>query len=344
MWTALPRGPMPTRSSTPQSSQLGELYTLDKLNRALENIRQLMQENGYYRARVTAESTSNAANQQTDILFHVSAGSQAHVGEVKVTGSSSLSLIEVQDIAHMNHGDRVTASRVSDSLQRLRKRFQKQNRALAQVSIANQTYHPETNAVDFTFQIDPGPVVVIFARGFHISRGTLKREIPVYEENAVDDDLLNEGKRNLLDYLQTRGHFDAKVEIRKRDRSEDPAGDLPDRCRTAAQTGAGGDHRQQEFSGYCKAALLPADSARQPPIEPRALQRGAAEERRRHFGRTLSFQWFPPDPIETKVDDNYQGTPNKLAVHIHIEEGVRTRVGDVHLLGNQKVKATELPR
>ncbi len=39
--------------------QLGELYNRDKLNRALENIRQLLQENGYYRARVTAESTSN---------------------------------------------------------------------------------------------------------------------------------------------------------------------------------------------------------------------------------------------------------------------------------------------
>ena len=31
--------------------QLGELYNRDKLNRALENIRQLMQENGYYKAQ-----------------------------------------------------------------------------------------------------------------------------------------------------------------------------------------------------------------------------------------------------------------------------------------------------
>ena len=54
--------------------QLGELYTLDKLNRALQNIRQLMQENGYYRARVTAESTSNAATQQVNILFHITPG------------------------------------------------------------------------------------------------------------------------------------------------------------------------------------------------------------------------------------------------------------------------------
>ena len=61
---------------------------------------------------------------------------------------------EVQKIAHMDPGDRLTSSRISNSLQRLRKRFQKEQRVLAQVSIAEQTYRPEKNAVDFTFQID----------------------------------------------------------------------------------------------------------------------------------------------------------------------------------------------
>ena len=169
--------------------QLGELFTQEKLNRGLENIRQLLEENGYHRARTTAEEKRNAQTQQADILFHVTPGSQAHVGEVKLTGTSNLTLEEVKQIAHMQPGDRVTASRVSGSLQRLRRKFQKQNRALAQVSIAEQIYHPENNALDFTYQIDPGPVVLISAEGYHISHGKLKQEIPVYEENAVDDDL-----------------------------------------------------------------------------------------------------------------------------------------------------------
>jgi outer membrane protein insertion porin family len=76
--------------------QLGELYVLDKLDRALQNIRQLMQENGYYRARVTAESASNVETQQVSILVHITAGEQAHVGEVKVTGHSTFSQGQIQ--------------------------------------------------------------------------------------------------------------------------------------------------------------------------------------------------------------------------------------------------------
>ncbi|MGC1373324.1 MAG: POTRA domain-containing protein, partial [Candidatus Sulfotelmatobacter sp.] len=199
--------------------QLGELYTADKLNRALQNIRQLMQENGYYRARVTAETTSNAATRQADLLFHIAPGAPAHVGEVNVAANAAFSRDQVEQIARMHTGDRVTASRVNNSLQRLRKKLQKQQRVIAQVSISAQTYHPDSNSVDYTYLIDPGPVVILYATGFRISRGVLRREVPIYQENAIDDDLLNEGKSNLLNYLQSRGRIDASVQVQKENSS-----------------------------------------------------------------------------------------------------------------------------
>ena len=329
----------PTRNQIINASkfQLGELYTRDKLDRALENIRQLMQEDGYYRARVTAESTANAATQQVNILFHITPGAQARVGEVKVSGSSSLSSVDVQRIAHLTRGDRVTSSRVSGSLQRLRKRFQKQTRALAQVSIADQNYRPETNTVDFSFQIDPGPVVVIYARGFHISRGVLKKEIPVYEENAVDDDLLNEGKRNLLDYLQTRGHFDASVDIQK----EGDAKTL----RVIYQIDPGPIHKLVlvEITGnkdFMDTKALLSRMEIQPAA--RFLAHG------RYSGILLKSDvatleglyrsnGYREVKITTDVDDNYHGFENQLAVHVHIEEGPQTRVGKFQIVGNESI-------
>jgi len=323
--------------------QLGELFKQDKLDRSLESLRQLMEENGYYKAKVTAETTSNLTTQQVDILFHVDAGAQAHVGEVKVTGSSGFSSADVQSIAHMNTGDRVTAARISDSLQRLRKKFQKQKRALAQVSIADQTYLPERNLVSFTYQIDPGPTVMITVEGFRISKGVLKREIPVYEENAVDDDLLNEGKRNLLDYLQTRGHFDAKVELKK---ENDPA-----TLKIIYVIDAGPIHKlsfieitgNEKFLDTAKLrSYLQIQTAR------RFLTHGRySEALLKSDVSTLEGLYksngFRAVKIDTKVDDNYEGTENKLAVRIHIEEGVRTRVGEVTVIGNRQVKTEELP-
>jgi outer membrane protein assembly complex protein YaeT len=337
-----PTRPTPNQIVNASKLQLGERYTHDRLDRALESIRRLMQEDGYYRARVTAESTSNASTQQVDILFHITPGAQAHVGEAKVTGSSGLSSVEVQSIAHMNSGDRVTAARVSDSLRRLRKTFQKQNRALAQVSIAEQQYHPERNAVDFTFEINPGPEVTISAQGYHISREVLKREIPVYQENAVDDDLLNEGKRNLLNYLQIRGHFDATVDIQKEFDAQT--------MHVIYRIDPGPVHKlvlleitgNKEFDNKTLLSRMEIQPAT------RLLSHG------RYSGVLLKSDvatieglyrsnGFRQVQIQAQVDDDYRSARNQLAVHLNIDEGPQTRVGQLHISGNRQIATRELP-
>jgi outer membrane protein insertion porin family len=337
-----PRHPSYNQIVNAAKLQLGELYTIDKLNRALQNIRQLLQENGYYRARVTAESISNSATQETNIVFHIAAKDPAHVGEVKVTGQSEFSQSQVEDIAKMHPGDRITASGVTNSLQRLRKKLQKQHRVLAQVSIAEQKYHPDSNAVDYTYLIQPGPVVVVYAVGFHVSRGVLKREIPVYQENAVDDDLLNEGKRNLLNYVQTRGHFDAAVDVQKE------AG--PDVVRIIYHIDPGPLHklRAVEITGN---KYFPGQMLR---------QRLQIQRAGRFFfpGRyseallksdVIGLQalyvsnGFRQVKIQTKVDDNYRQRQNDLAVHIQIEEGPQTLVAALHIAGNEKIATKAFP-
>jgi outer membrane protein insertion porin family len=322
--------------------QFGELHTPDKLNRSLQNIRQLMQENGYYRASVTAESTSNAATQQVSILFHITAREPAHVGEVKVSGHASFSQGQIQDLARLHPGERVTAARITNALQHLRKRLQKQQRVLAQVSIAEQKYRAESNAVDYTFLIEPGPVVVVYAQGFHVSRGTLKKEIPIYQENALDDDLLNEGKRNLLNYLQSRGHFDASVDFQKET--------TPEIVRIIYRIDPGPVHKLElvEITGnkYFSTQLLRQRLQIQPTgkfFSPGRYSEALLKNDVNGFEALYLSNGFRQAKIQTKVDDDYRSNPNHLAVHIRIEEGPQTLVGAFRIVGNQKVEAKAFP-
>lgn len=340
---APPNHPTPNQIVNAAKLQLGEKFTRNRLNRAIDNIRQTMQEDGYYRARVTAETTYDLSTSQANVLFHISPGAQARIGHVIVTGSSLLSTVEVQRIAHLDRGDRVTADRVSRSLQRLRKRFQKQNHALAQVEIREQQYHPETNTVDFAFQIDPGPLVVIYATGYRISRSVMRKEIPVYEEDAVDEDLLNEGKRNLLDYLQTRGHFDASVEFRKESD--------PQTVRVIYQINPGPLH---------KLVLIDMTGDKNFMDKKALLSRMQIQPAGRFFshGRysnallksdiaTLEGLYrangYRQVKIESEVDDNYRDVSNNLAVHLRIDEGPQTRIGELNIVGNKHVPTADLP-
>jgi len=324
--------------------QLGEAFTKEKIDRARANIERLMQENGYYHSAISDEENKNPQTQQVSILFRLSPGPQAHIGRVNVTGNPVYSQGQVQDIAKMHPGDAVSAQRVSNALDRLRKKFQKQNRLLAQVSITNRTYHSDTNTVDYTFDVQPGPTVDIVAEGFKISRGQLKKSVPVYEENALDDDLLNEGRRNLLNYLQTRGYFEAKVGYKKHSDPEN------NELRVIYIVDEGSRHKLAKVfikgnQYFTTDVLLPRMQV-QPAS--RLFSQGRYSQSLlngdlhglENLYRTNGFQQVK---VTSKVLDNYEGQENTIAVEVDIDEGVQTLVGTLHIEGDKVIAQDQFP-
>ncbi len=190
---------------------LGEQYTEDKINAGVQGMQRTLQENGYYQATIKPFYEWDPHTQQVKVQFVVDRGKPARVGLVNVIGVPGYSAEEVRNIGKLRSGDKVSAARLTRALQRLRKRYQKQDRLEAQVTMTQRLYHPETNLLDYTFEINRGPVVDVKVEGTTLRRGLVKRFVPIFEESAVDEDLLNEGARNIRDYFQTKGYFDVKV-------------------------------------------------------------------------------------------------------------------------------------
>jgi outer membrane protein insertion porin family len=338
-----PNRPNANQIANASKLPLGELFTHEKLDRALKNIKQLMEENGYYHSSVREEEKKHPETQQVDIVFRISSGPQAQVGRVKVTGHPGYSQGQIEDIAKMHPADFASAQRVTRALDRLRKKYQKQNRLLAQVTVASRSYRPEVNAVDYTFHVEPGPKVDIGTEGFKIRRGVLKRNVPVYEENALDDDLLNEGRRNLVNYLQGRGYFDAKVDLKKQ---SDPSGD---ELRVIYIIDAGPRHKlvQLEIAGnhYFPEELLRSN------IHVQAAGRFFSHGRYSQALLNDDIQGleylylnngFQQVKITSNVEDNYRGHQDELAIRIQVNEGPQTLVGKVQIVGNSHFTEDQL--
>jgi outer membrane protein insertion porin family len=190
---------------------LGEQYTEDKINTGIQGMQRTLQENGFFQASIKPFYEWDARNEQVKVQFVVDRGKPARIGLVNVTGAPGYSAEELRNIAKLRSGDKVSASGLTRALQRLRKRYQKQDRLEAQVTMTQRLYHPEINLLDYTFDINRGPLVDVRVEGAKLRRGLIKKFIPIFEESAVDEDLLNEGARNLRDYFQTKGFFDVSV-------------------------------------------------------------------------------------------------------------------------------------
>ena len=323
--------------------QLGDLFTRDQVERALANIKQLMQENGYYRSLVNEQEQTYPERQQINILFQINAGPQARVGNVTATGNPGYSQGQIQDIAKMHPGNTVSVQRVSAALDRLRKKYQKQNRLLAQVSVSRKSYREQQNVVDYTFDIVPGPKVQVIAEGFKIKRGVLKQNVPIFEENAVDEDLLNEGRRNLVNYLQSRGYFDAKVGLKQ---NADADGNS---LQIVYMIDPGARHKLIKVAFTRNKYFLTERLRARMQVHPAAR----FESRGRYSQGLLSADirgledlyranGFQQIKITSTVIDDYKGHENDLGLTISVDEGPQTLVGAFHVEGNQAFPESQL--
>lgn len=336
--------PSPNQLASASRLQLGELYAPEKLDRALAGIQRVMEENGFHQSRITHSEQRDESQRQINITFHIVRGPHALVGEIAVEGDAGYSQAEIAEIAGLRTGDRATSAHITRALQRIRHRYQKQDRLLAQVEVASRTYRPSRNAVDYVFKVDRGPTVSIAAEGFHIDHRVLRRLVPIYEEGAVDDDLLNEGRRNIQNHLQTLGYFEASVSVNQHN-SQDGKNlqvvyDIKpgDRHKLAAIRISG-----NRFFSDEQIRSRMQDEAAGRIFSHGRYSEALLEEDVQGIQNLYRASGFRQAEVTSKLIERYQGEPSLLAIQITVKEGPQTRVAWVRIEGSYTLPEEQLP-
>ncbi len=336
-------GPAQNQMVNASKLMLGELFSHEKVEQSIERMKKVMEDNGYYESTITADEAPHPDTHQMDVVFHVQPGAVARVGQVLVRGDSGYSEAEIRNIAKLHIGDRVRSDHVTRALTRLRKRYQKQKRLESQVALVERKYHEDTDALDYTLEIQRGPTIDIRVEGAKVRKGTLKRYVPVYEENAVDDDLLNEGRRNLRDYFETQGYFDAVVDYQKGTQAKD------DHLNIVYTVNRGARHKlvgvALEGNKYFSNETLRERMLVQAPdllMRYGRYSQSLLTRDEQAIQNLYVANGFQKVKVHGEVQDNVGGDATHLRVVLHIDEGPQTKVKSLKIVGNNSVSAEEL--
>jgi outer membrane protein assembly complex protein YaeT len=336
--------------------QLGEAITPLKIEQATERMKVILRENGFYRAGIVVEQKAHPETQLVDLHFLITPSEAAHIGKVTIQGDPGYPESEITKMADFEPGHTVTQERVTKALQRLRKKYTKQGRLESQISIIDRIYHEDTNLLDYTFKINRGPTVDVRLEGASMSKGKLRRYVPIYEEHAVDNDLLNEGRRNIRDYLQTQGYFDAKVNFAQNYVPE------KDHLNVIYDVDRGEKHDLVLVSFEIKPGQYVPSIQKQPPffrdeeLRPRLqVQPQSLILSHGRFSQALMAQdvenlaalyrsnGFLEVKVDPEIHDDYKGKEGDMAVTYHINEGPQTKVGKLAITGNRSFDRSQLP-
>jgi outer membrane protein insertion porin family len=346
----VPEPPNAGQLITASRLDLGQPFDHDAVKAAADNMRKLMVSNGFYNSSVDSDLEYDNTAQQVDISFTISSGKRARFASPFV--KSDTQVLTNQQVIRASHWHwiliplwhQVTQQRVNSGVEKIRLKLEGANRLLATVSLESLSYNDDANSVSPHLSISAGPVVELKATGAKISKKRVQEEVPIYEEHSVDRDLLVEGQRNLRDYFQSKGYFDAQATFQE--------GRVTNGRQEIDYTiNLGMRHRLMavEISGnhFFTAQALRERMLMQPKsFELRRGRYSDAYLRRDQDAVTELYRsnGFRDAKVVGRAVDDYKGRQGDIAVFLTIDEGSQYLVAKLAITGQQKLDVTPVVR
>ena len=214
-----------------------------------------------------------------NVIFEVHSGKRSKYTTPLITGDRKLPDKQIIKSTHWHHflwpGWRpISDTRTRDGIDGVQKKYQSKNRLQAKVELKKLDNDPKKHVATPTIDVNAGPTVKVTTLEARPKR-KLKEYIPVYDEGAVDNDLLVEGARIFRTYFQNQGYYEVQIDFRE---TAVPGKDETDveyviSGGRASQTSRGGFEGEQIFQdGGDQGAADPARGL-VPAVPPRPIQR-----------------------------------------------------------------------
>jgi outer membrane protein assembly factor BamA len=329
---------------------LGQTYRGAAVDEALERLRETLRDEGLYQAEVSAETAPHPETHQMDIVVHVKPGLRARVGTIQLKNGTEYRDVEILSRLKMKAGGVITSARLQRGTDRIRKYLAKKGHLSGRAAVRRGNYDAAKNTLPLELEVTEGPRVKVTLTGAKFSAGELKKLIPIYQEGAVDADLLEEGRRNVRERLERQGYFDAEVNYTtETHEAKSDHGAAPSTEEIITYTVERGPRHKLmgiEITGnkYFDTELLRG----------RLQIFGGAFGSAGRFSRRLvdsdaqsmrslyQANGFLDAKVEQQIEDNYRGKEGDLFIRFVVQEGKQTRVASLSIEGNHAFKEDEL--
>lgn len=198
-------------------------YTPVDVADAQQSLQRFLQREGYFQSQVKTRVVTDRVHGLANIYFDTTLGRKAKFGKVTLTGATPEENTRLQGVLHsfiarlrnsaIRTGKTYSLKKVQNATSYLQNALMKEDHLDAKVKLIAANYNAETNRADINFSVASGPLIHAKVEGAHIWSWSKKTLLPIYQEVGVDDEIIQEGRTNLISHFQSKGYFDTKVNV-----------------------------------------------------------------------------------------------------------------------------------
>lgn len=321
---------------------LGQAFQEQDLDAGLQRLRQTMQDNGFYAMKATPGLAKNPATRQINITVEVEPGPRAKLSSLNINNQTRFSVSDIRKKLKLKRGTQVTADRIDRGTERLHNFLVSSGYLEARVTATRGNYDPKSAMLPLTVDVVAGPRVSLTVTGAKISSKELRKLVPIYTEGDVDPDLLEEGKRNIRDLLQSQGYFDSTVSYTNQ---LDPKTHVDV---IEYQVHRGSRHRLVgvviEGNRYFPTDVLQSRlQVQQASLFSRGrFSQAMVRDDANSIASLYNSNGFLQSKVVPKVEDDYQGKEGHIFIVYEITEGPQTHIANLTVEGNHALTTKQL--
>jgi len=319
----------------------GDRFSNTVVNRIATDTADLLKTEGYFDAIVTPDVRFDDTTRLATVTLNVTTRGKATIGSVAITGGEeTFDRKEMLDAFGLKPGDVFAGDEFDAGIRRIREKFVKLKAGAflnTRVDVAKD-FNLGSNQVDLNLTVDPGLFGLVEVIGFQIDEDKIKTLVPVFEEGAVDADLIEEGRNNIRTYVQQHGYFEATVTAERIDAEFDNAVQInyhvtPGQKHRITDVDIRGNQYFKESEIKSRMKVHSAGTFSSGTYSPDLLNQDI---------RTIQAMYVNAGFEGTQVVPSTVETDHSLKITINITEGQQLPIDVITFKGNAEVNEAEL--
>ncbi len=311
-------------------SHYGGLPTASRVADVPDTVRRILIGEGFRGARATGSTVRVGTPARTRLVVDVQAGARTVIASVNVTGTSPMDAERIIS----RTGARVNAPFrerfISTELARIRADLREDGFYKAIAVPRSQFPDTDEQRVNLTLHVDAGPRVRIryMPDKSHLPSGNVEDYIPIAQEHSVEQDLLDDAVRAIVDGLKRDGYWRATATYRQ-DTS------VPGELTVIFDIARGRRYRIERVDVpagmHAPASTFEAEPGLKPGdwfSEERAIAGMLRIRAREYWGNGFHQASFLPEFREAD-EPGRGGTVGRVIVYPNFSEGVRATIREI---------------
>jgi outer membrane protein insertion porin family len=301
----------------------GSPFSEAKLNKAVEELKETLNTEGYFQPEVKASVEQEPNTSSVDVTFEIPSVKRFIIEKISFSGELLLPESELRKKMGSKEGNPYIPRVLEEDIARLREIYNSMDYQRAEIELEERSFDEKKNLVLLSLKVSPHEKVEIVVRGAKVPLSLLR---PIWEARIFEEWGLTEGEAKINTYLRKRGHLFSSVNSRVEK--------VDNEIRVIYEVDPGEKYKIQDISFEGLGYFTPSELKRELGIGKKFLFLGWIDGARLfELPREIELLYEAHGFSDTRVDLVFRKVGKTVNAVYHIEEGSQERIENISFEG-----------